>query len=169
MCKLTNIIHARHRTLHFRSMDAHNYTVKVAWNRDRRGMMWSPDFESHGGNGNRIEVATPPEFPGGVAGVWSPEHLLTGAVASCFMTTFLAIAEKSKLEFISFSCHAEGTLDTVDGKLQITEVLLVPSICLDSADDRDKAVRVLEKTERACPITHSLKATVNVKMVVETP
>lgn len=169
MNMLINVIRKAQPPLHLGSMEAHNYTVKVAWNRDRRGMMWSPDFQSHGGNGHCIEVATPPEFPGGVAGVWSPEHLLTGAVSSCFMTTFLAIAEKSKLEFTSFSCHAEGTLETVDGQLQITEVVLVPSLCLDSTDDQDKALRVLEKTEKVCPITHSLKARVNVKLVVETP
>jgi peroxiredoxin-like protein len=166
---LINIILPYDSASHLRSMEAHNYTVKVAWNRGRRGMMWSPDFQMHGGNGNCIEVATPPEFPGGVAGVWSPEHLLTGAVSSCFMTTFLALAEKSKLEFTSFSCHAEGKLDVLNGQLQITEVVLVPSICLDSADDQDKALRILEKTERLCPITHALKAAVKVKIVVETP
>ncbi|MBT1690733.1 OsmC family protein [Dawidia soli] len=149
-------------------MEAHYYTVKVAWSRDRRGMMWSPEFDTHGTTNKCIEVATPPEFPKGVAGVWSPEHLLTGAVSSCFMTTFLAVAEHSKLAFTSFSCHAQGKLDTVDGKLQMTEILLTPSVYIESADDREKALRVLAKTEQACPITHSLKAAVKVTMVVET-
>ncbi len=45
----------------------------------------------------KIEVATPPEFPKGIAGIWSPEHLLVAAVSSCLMTTFLAVAENSKL------------------------------------------------------------------------
>lgn len=47
----------------------------------------------------KIEVATPPEFPKGMEGIWSPEHLLVAAVNSYLMTTFLAIAENSKLEF----------------------------------------------------------------------
>jgi organic hydroperoxide reductase OsmC/OhrA len=150
-------------------MDTHNYTVKVAWNRDRRATMWSPDFQSHGSNGNCIEVATPPEFPRGVAGFWSPEHLLTGAVSSCFMTTFLALAERSKLQFTSFTCHAEGKLDTIDGQLLITEIHLIPSLYIDSADDRDKAMQLLEKTEQVCPVAHSLKAAVKVTRIVETP
>jgi organic hydroperoxide reductase OsmC/OhrA len=45
---------------------------------------------------NKIEVATPPQFPKGVQGIWSPEHLFTAPVNSCFMTTFLAIAENSR-------------------------------------------------------------------------
>lgn len=44
---------------------------------------------------NCIEVATPPEFPKGIPGMWSPEHLFTAAVSGCLMTTFLSIAEKS--------------------------------------------------------------------------
>jgi len=46
-----------------------------------------------------LDVATPPQFPKGIERVWSPEHLFTAAVNSCLMTTFLSIAENSKLEF----------------------------------------------------------------------
>jgi len=38
--------------------------------------------------GSFIEVATLPEFPKGIPGIWSPEHLFTAAVSSCLMTTF---------------------------------------------------------------------------------
>ena len=30
-----------------------------------------------------LHVATPPEFHGGLPGIWSPEELLVGAAASC--------------------------------------------------------------------------------------
>ena len=39
-----------------------------------------------------LEVATPPEFKGGVEGVWSPEDLLVGSIASCFAVTLVAVA-----------------------------------------------------------------------------
>ncbi len=38
-----------------------------------------------------IETASPPEF-GGPKGVWSPEILLTAAVADCFILTFRGVA-----------------------------------------------------------------------------
>jgi organic hydroperoxide reductase OsmC/OhrA len=150
-------------------MEAHYYNVKIAWKKDRRGIMCSPEFATNGSHENCIEVATPPEFPKGVSGVWSPEHLFTGAVSSCFMTTFLAVAENSKLEFVSFSCLAEGKLDTIDGRLQMTEVHLTPHVSLTSADDREKAQRVLARTEKTCLITHSVKAVITVTSVVEVP
>ena len=34
-------------------------------------------------HGERLEVATPPEFRSGLAGYWSPEDLLVVAVTSC--------------------------------------------------------------------------------------
>ena len=70
---------------------------------------------------NCIEVATPPEFEKGMPNIWSPEHLFTAAVSSCLMTTFLAISEYSKFEFISFKCASKGILDKVDGKFVMTE------------------------------------------------
>ena len=76
--------------------DIHKYEVNLEWKEDRKGLLSSPILT------HEIEVATPPEFPKGMAGIWSPEHLFVAAVNSCLMTSFLAIAENSKFEFISF-------------------------------------------------------------------
>ena len=83
----------------------HEYKVSVRWDHDRKGSMTSPDLN------DKVEVATPPEFPNGLEGIWSPEHLFTAAVNSCLMTTFLAIAENSKLEYLSFESKALGKLE----------------------------------------------------------
>jgi organic hydroperoxide reductase OsmC/OhrA len=142
-------------------MEAHYYNVNVTWNKDRQGLMCSPELKVNDSQSSCIEVATPPEFPKGVPGIWSPEHLFTAAVSSCFMTTFLSIAENSKLNFISFRCDATGKLDQVDGKLQMTEVTVKPVLIISDETDRDRALRVLVKTESACLITNSIKANVS--------
>ena len=110
-------------------METHYYNIDIRWSGDRKGMMCSPEISTGLASADGcIEIATPPEFPKGIAGIWSPEHLFTASVSSCLMTTFLAIAENSKLEFVGFSCMAKGKLEKVDGKFIITEVLLEPSI-----------------------------------------
>ena len=96
-------------------MDRHTYNVSLKWEEGRKGIVSSSELPT------KIEVATPPEFEKGIAGIWSPEHLYTASVLSCFMTTFLAVAEYSKLEYENFDCTAEGVLDKVDGKFQMTE------------------------------------------------
>ncbi len=141
-------------------MEAHFYNVQVEWNKDRKGIMCSPELSvpSHG-NGC-IEVATPPEFPKGIPGIWSPEHLFTAAVSSCLMTTFLAVAENSKLEFQKFHCDSKGKLDQVDGKFFMSEVILEPTITILREQDRERAERVLVKAEAACLISNSIKSKV---------
>ena len=107
-----------------------------------------------------IEVATPPEFPNGIEGIWSPEHLLTASVVSCFMTTFLSIAENSKLEFTSFDCPAKGKLEQIEGKFLMTEIILEPTLVITKESDKDRAERILQKSESACLISNSIKSKV---------
>lgn len=148
-------------------MDAHYYNVNIVWDRDRKGIMCSPELETNGSTASCIEVATPPQFPKGIPGIWSPEHFFTAAVSSCFMTTFLSIAENSRLAFRSFKCSSSGKLDHVDGKLQMTEVRLEPVLLILKEEDRDKALRILSKSESNCLITSSIKSKVTMNPKID--
>eukprot|EP01041_Mallomonas_annulata_P040599 gene40599-64532_t len=141
--------------------NAHHYEVDLVWTSDRKGTISSPVLNSS------IEVATPPEFPNGIPGIWSPEHLLVAAVNSCYMTTFLAIAENFKLAFESLDCKAVGLLEQPEGKYLITTVLLKPVLVINDEHNAEKAMRVLEKTEKACLISNSIKANIKLDAVVK--
>ncbi|MBK6835474.1 MAG: OsmC family protein [Bacteroidetes bacterium] len=130
----------------------HNYEVSVAWLTDRKGVMTSPELTTS------VEVATPPQFPKGMDGIWSPEHLFVASVNSCLMTTFLAIAENSKLEYISFKSKAVGKLEMVDGKYMMSEVTLMPEIEIADEQQKERAERVLQKSESNCLISNSVKS-----------
>ncbi len=130
----------------------HYYDVSVQWEIERKGMMSSTVLHSE------IEVVTPPEFPKGIAGLWSPEHLFVGAINSCLMTTFLAIAENSKLAFSEFDSKAIGKLEMVEGKYMISEVILEPVVTIEDEYQRDRALRILQKSEANCLISNSIKS-----------
>jgi organic hydroperoxide reductase OsmC/OhrA len=142
-------------------LQSHVYEVEVEWTELKKGKLSSPDVPG------TIEVATPPEFNGGIPGVWSPEHLFTAAVNSCLMTTFLAIAENSKLSFHSFTSRAEGKLEFLDGKYLMTEVILYPVISIEKGSDSDRALRVLEKSEKACLISNSITSRISMIPKIE--
>ena len=137
-------------------MQEHYYNVDINWNKDRQGIMCSPELKKDGDS--CISVATPPEFPKGIPGIWSPEHLFTASVSSCLMTTFLAVAENSKLAFTDFACKSKGKLEQIEGKWVMSEVILEPTVTIEDEADREKALRVLEKSERACLISNSIKS-----------
>lgn len=130
----------------------HRYEVKVDWKSDRKGLMSSPVLNEE------LAVATPPEFPKGMPGIWSPEHLLVAAVNSCLMTTFLAIAENFKFDFVNFESNASGKLEKVDGKFMISEITLSPVLTITADADQEKAMRILQKSEAACLISNSIKS-----------
>lgn len=133
-------------------MEAHFYNVNISWKQDRKGEMSSPELSKS------VEIATPPQFPKGMENIWSPEHLFTAAVSSCLMTTFLAIAENSKLEFVNFECSSKGKLEQLEGKFLMTEVILEPVVTIENESDREKAERVLQKSEANCLISNSVKS-----------
>jgi organic hydroperoxide reductase OsmC/OhrA len=86
--------------------------------------------------------------------------LFVAAANSCLMTTFLAIAENFKLEFSHFESHAVGKLEIVDKKFMISEITLRPIVHVAVADQVEKAMKVLHKSESACLISNSIKSTI---------
>ena len=145
--------------------EPHFYNVDINWNKDRQGVMCSPELNRDANS--CIEVATPPEFPKGIPGIWSPEHLFTASVSSCLMTTFLAIAENSKLDFINFNCRSKGKLEQVDGKFLMTEIILEPTVTISNEKDRERAERVLHRSEKACLISNSVKSKITMIPTIE--
>jgi peroxiredoxin-like protein len=130
----------------------HEYEVEVNWKNDRLGVLYSPELT------DKVSVATPPQFNKGIERIWSPEHLFTAAVNSCLMTTFLAIAENSKLDFDKFTSKALGKLEMVEGKYIMSEVALMPILTITREEDRERALRLLQKSESACLISNSIKS-----------
>lgn len=135
--------------------DRHEYEVIGHWSGGRGGTL-----ESHTLN-HVLEFSAPPEFQGRM-GFWTPEHFLVGAAASCFISTFSAIAEFSKLEFVSLRLEAKGILEKGEGGYRFTEIFLYPELTIARHEDRERAQRLIEKAERGCLVARSLSAKVSV-------
>ena len=137
----------------------HRYTVVAHSHLD--------EVRLQGENLPDIATAAPAEF-GGPGDKWSPETLLTGAVANCFILSFKAIARASKFEWDELSCEVTGVLDRVARKTMFTGLHLKTSLTISDRDMVEKAERLLEKAEASCLITNSLvaDATLEVEIVV---
>lgn len=133
----------------------HTYQVDLKWTEGRKGITTSPVLN------DSIEVATPPDFPKGVEGIWSPEHLFIASIESCLMTTFLAIAENSKLDFNSLSVSATGVLDKVEKLFMVSEINMEAILEISDSSQKARAIRILEKSEKACLISNSVKTKIN--------
>jgi peroxiredoxin-like protein len=110
--------------------------------------------------------ASPAEFDG-PGDRWSPETLLVGALADCFILTFRAIAKASKLSWTVLDCDVTGTLERVDGVTQFTGFEMRAQLVIPGGDDTDRARQVLEKAERHCLISTSLKGDIHLQTVID--
>jgi len=135
--------------------DSYRYEVELDWTGARAGVLRAQGFPP-------LDVSAPLEFSG-QAGVWTPEHLLAGATASCLMTTFLAIAALSKLEVLGFRLKGHALLEKVEKGYRFTAIRLFPEITLARTEDVEKAQRVVEKAEKHCFISQSLVTAVEVE------
>lgn len=137
------------------------YTTEVEWTGERHGALTAPLLPN-------LAVDAPPEFKGH-DGAWTPEHLFVASVSSCFMTTFLSIAENSKLEFKRFSVGSRGKLEKVDAEgFIMTEITLSPKLEIINERDLQRASRILEKAGKHCLISNSMKSHINLEPQITT-
>jgi peroxiredoxin-like protein len=112
--------------------------------------------ESHGVE-PAIPFSAPPEFQG-EAGIWTPEHFFTSAVAACFISTFQAIAAYSKFEAQALEVSVEGQVEKGEGGFRFTRVIVRPILTIQNESDRERGTRLMEKAEKACLVSRSLQS-----------
>ena len=136
-------------------LDSYAYEVNMEWTHEANGLLSSEGLPL-------IDVSAPPEFHG-EPGRWTPEHLLTASVASCFGMTFLSIARFQKFNVHSFRVNAFARLEKLPGEgYRFTEITVVPEITV-AREDTGKVLKIVEKAEKNCFVTKSLRATVQVE------
>src|SRR6516162_2109108 len=131
----------------------HEYRVDAFGAGERNGVVQAEGIQP------TISFSPPPEFQG-EAGRWTPEHFLVAAVASCFVSTFEGMAQSSHFLFGSLRLSAEGVLAKETNGWRFGKLRLRPFVTVLKEEDRDLAIRLLEKAEKSCLIARSLQCKV---------
>jgi peroxiredoxin-like protein len=116
--------------------------------------------------GVRIIESSPPKEFDGPGNQWSPEGLLTAAVADCFALNFRALAAASKYSWQRLEVRTEGTLDRVEGKMRFTRFDTHAKLHVAAGADLERAKKLLEKAESSCPVSNSLSGERHLSMEV---
>ena len=114
-----------------------------------------------------LPVAPPIQFDG-PGYVWSPETMLTAAVADCLILTFRSISRASGLAWQQLECQTEGVLERVGGVSRFTRFITHATLTLPVSANRELARRVLEKSESGCIVSNSLNAKRELKVELKT-
>jgi len=135
----------------------HRYTVDVMWKGREESQVRAEGRPA-------IEFGPPPEFGGGNTR-WSPEHMIVASISTCFMLTFMSLAEKTKLSVQVHKCPVEGVLTQgEDRRWSFTQFFVRPELNVPK-EEQEKARTLLEKAEKYCLISQSVKGHVAVEPV----
>lgn len=104
-----------------------------------------------------LEATAPPEF-GGPVGYWSPETMLTGAVATCLILTFRALAGPRKLAWSNLEVSCTGEVDKTREGLRFTRFRIDAALTIDGSADEAQARALLDGAKKHCLVTASLIA-----------
>jgi organic hydroperoxide reductase OsmC/OhrA len=138
----------------------YRYSIGVDWEGDRLTTVSSPGKPE-------LEVATPPEFKGGLAGVWCPEDLLVASVASCFSVTVVAVLERRDLPLRGLNVTGTGHVTARDGgEFGFVAIELTAKVTTDEPSV-DAVRRAAKYAGRACLVSMALDVPVHVDVVVQ--
>ena len=142
-------------------IDRATYPMEVRWSGDKYAFAGSERDALP-----ELTLSSPPEF-GGPPNVWSPEHLFVASIATCFLTTFEAVARVSQLPIRELNVAAKGELVRGDDRrYRFTRVELTPRVVVADEHDLERALRLIPKAEQACLITRSVSCEVVVRAEV---
>jgi organic hydroperoxide reductase OsmC/OhrA len=138
---------------------AFRYPVSVGW---RGGRMARASAVGK----TDLDLATPPEFRGGVAGVWSPEELLVASTASCLALTVAAIADWEQVSLSTLQVDGIGHVEKRrDGRYAFVAIELTVEIETDD-ESLEAARAVVRQAEERCIVTLALDVPVHVRLVL---
>lgn len=132
-----------------------NLSNTIRWVGDKRYIVSSagkPD----------IDIATPARF-GGRDDLWSPLDLLIASVNACLLSAFVAVSERLGARFVSYESEASGHLEVSGGALKFTELVVRPTITVESESDVQKVERAIKAAEEHCPVARSLSVPIRVE------
>lgn len=138
---------------------SYKYKATAYWLLESRGMA------SADGVPQAIEFSAPPEFHGEHE-LWTPEHFLMAAVASCYVSTFRELADAAHFDAVALDVAVEGIMAR-DLEYRFSEVTVRPVLTVATDEDIERGRILLEKADFICPVTRSLSCTVTLVPTIQ--
>jgi organic hydroperoxide reductase OsmC/OhrA len=144
----------------------HQHRANVSWQRTTSGFGYDEFNRDHRvgfENGQTALSSSAPAFFGN-ADALNPETMLLGALVTCHMLTFVAVASKRGFVVNSYADEAVGVLDKNDkGKMAITHIVLKPKIVFDgNAPSAEELASLHDKAHANCFIANSIQSHVEI-------
>ena len=78
------------------------------------------------------------------------------SVASCFTTTFHAVATSAEFEYADLEVEAEGTITRTTTGFCFSEIVVKPNLTITSEENREQAISLLHRARALCLVSRAL-------------
>jgi organic hydroperoxide reductase OsmC/OhrA len=152
-------------------MRTHHYSLDLSWDEPGTG---TTDYRSYcrryritGPGKPTLIGSADPAFLGD-PGLYNPEELLLGALASCHMLSYLALCTRRGVTVRDYVDSPHGTMqEAPNGSGRFEEVVLEPRVCVASKAEVEEALRLHDEAHATCfiarscsfPVLHRAKVT----------
>ncbi|MDC0713623.1 OsmC family protein [Stigmatella sp. ncwal1] len=136
--------------------------IKVRW----KGGAGGSGF-LQAGEGLETRVTLPKDFQG-LGEAATPENLLLGAVASCYLITFGIILDKARIAYEGLELEGELRMD-MGPRPSVQEIVLLSRIVSNASEETLRGLS--ERAEQFCPIGRTIAGNVakSIRLTVVAP
>ncbi|KON69586.1 OsmC family protein [Peribacillus butanolivorans] len=141
-------------------MTMHHFHLSAEWpgGRNDIGTIQSGNLQT--------QISVPTEMEGPGIGT-NPDEMLLGAASTCYIITFAAMLERSKIEKVSLTMQSEALVDVTNGVFTYKKIIHRPTLVLasiTSEKEAEKARKLAVKAESSCMISRAIKGNVEVEL-----
>ncbi|MCO0598555.1 OsmC family protein [Peribacillus butanolivorans] len=141
-------------------MTMHHFHLSAEWpgGRNDIGTIQSGNLQT--------QISVPTEMEGPGIGT-NPDEMLLGAASTCYIITFAAMLERSKIEKVSLTMQSEALVDVTNGVFSYKKIIHRPTLVLasiTSEKEAEKARKLAVKAESSCMISRAIKGNVEVEL-----
>ncbi|MFF2289879.1 OsmC family protein [Peribacillus butanolivorans] len=141
-------------------MTIHHFHLSAEWpgGRNDIGTIQSGNLQT--------QISVPTEMEGPGIGT-NPDEMLLGAASTCYIITFAAMLERSKIEKVSLTMQSEALVDVTNGVFTYKKIIHRPTLVLasiTSEKEAEKARKLAVKAESSCMISRAIKGNVEVEL-----
>ncbi len=135
------------------------YKNKVQWQGEHRGYTWCQ-------NGVEMAFSAPPDLFG-LPNVLTPEDAFMAASNTCYFMMVVWVAERFKMDLLSFECEAEGEVEEfLDRTSWFKKIVLYPKLSV-RGKSRETIQRALDMALKYSTINQSLKSEIVIQPTIE--
>jgi organic hydroperoxide reductase OsmC/OhrA len=142
-------------------MPTHHFEGTAVWSADAPGAEQGNHTVAFTDR-DSLSMSSAPQYRGDPTRL-NPEELLTAAVVSCQLLTYLALARRAEVPVVRYEDTPVATLAIAEKKMRVTEVLLRPVITLGPGADEAEARALVEKAHEGCFIANSVRCEIRLE------